>query len=259
MSNPPLPPTNPGDTNHPQPPGAPQYGQASPPPAPQYGQVSPPPAPQYGQASPPPAAPQYGQASPPPAPQYGQASPPPAPQYGQVSQPTAPMYNQPMSWPSEAAASATGVPQLVNVSFWMLLGCALLTLISLPLTIVMLNSSAGQSMVEQAIQAQGTQDPAVTVSNLINLAITFLVIISIIMIGLYTLVAFKIRRGKNWARILGTVLAALSLLGLAQLGLTTITILLGIAAIVLLYLPSSAPYFRKAKPFSGAFQNPYGN
>ncbi|MFF1830587.1 hypothetical protein [Paenarthrobacter sp. NPDC058040] len=260
MSNPPYPPSNPGDSTPEQQgsqPSAPQYGQQSEPNAPQYGQPS---APQYGQQSQP-NAPQYGQQS---APQYGQQ----APQFGQQTTPygqqqgspygqAAPQYGQDTNWPSQQPGPST-VPQLVNVSFWMILAAGVLTLVGIPLTIALLNSSEGQEMIEQALQQQGSQGAGISVSSIVGVAVTSVVIISLIMAGLYALVAFKVRQGKNWARILGTVLAAISLLGLTQIGLGTITILLGVAAIVLLYLPASAPYFRKQQAFGNPYQNPYG-
>ncbi|WP_347108326.1 hypothetical protein AAHB33_15820 [Paenarthrobacter sp. S56] len=254
MSNPPYPPSNQGDSTPEQQgsqPSAPQYGQN---PAPQYGQQSQPPAPQYGQQAPQygQQAPQYGQQ----APQYGQQAPQygqQAPQYGQQ----APQYGQDTNWPSQQPGPSR-VPQLVNVSFWMILAAGVLTLIGIPLTIALLNSSEGQAMIQRALEGQGSKSAEISVSSIVGVAITFVVIVSLIMAGLYALVAFKVRQGKNWARILGTVLAAISLLGLSQIGVGTITILLGVAAIVLLYLPQSAPYFRKQQAFGNPYQNPYG-
>jgi hypothetical protein len=246
MSNPPYPPSNPGDSgpeHQGSQPSAPQYGQQSQPQSPQYGQTA---APQYGQQ-----APQYGQQ----VPQYGQQ----APQFGQQGAPygqAAPQYGQDTNWPSQQPGPS-GVPQLVNVSFWMILVAGLLTLVSIPVTIATLNSAEGQSMIQDALDAQDTSGSEISVSSIVGVAVTFVVIISLIMAGLYALVAFKIRKGKNWARILGTVLAAISLLGLAQVGLGTITILLGVAAMVLLYLPATAPYFRKQQAFGNPYQNPY--
>ena len=43
-----------------------------------------------------------------------------------------------------------------------------------------------------------------------------LVVLAILGAGMYLLVAFFIRKGKNWARILGTVFAALSVFSLFQ-------------------------------------------
>lgn len=238
MSNPPYPPSNPGNGTSPGngSPEEPQYGERTP----QYG----PPAPQPGQ----PAAPQYGQQ----APQYGQQPSP----YGQQPSP----YAQQNVWPSQQPAPA-GVPRLVNISFWLILAAGLLTLIGIPFASATLNSPEGRSMIEEALAAQGGDAAGVDADSLISIAVTVFIVISVIFAGLYALVAFGVRKGKNWARILGTVFAAISLLGLSQPGVGTISILLGIAAIVLLYLPASAPYFRKAQPFANPYNqpgNPYG-
>jgi hypothetical protein len=264
MSTPPYPPSTPGENPTPEEPKygqqtpqqgqQPQYGQQ----APQYGQQTP----QYGQQAPQqgqqppygqPSVPQYGQQ----APQYGQQ----APQQPQYGQPSVPQYGQggPVTWPSQQPAATSGVPQLVTISFWLMLAAGLLTLIGIPFTIASLNSPAGKRMIDQALAGQGANASGLDTSSVIGIAVTFLVVFSVIFAGLYALVAFKVRSGKNWARILGTVFAAISLLGLTQIGMGTITILLGIAAIVLLYLPASAPYFRKAQPFANPYgQAPYG-
>jgi len=145
---------------------------------------------------------------------------------------------------------------LVNIAFWMILAAGVLTLIGIPISIATLNSSEGRAMIENALTtSQGARSSGITASSVIGIAVTMVVIFSVIFAGLYALVAFKVRQGKNWARILGTVFAAVSLLGLAQLGIGTVTILLGVAAIVMLYLPGSSPYFQKRSPFA---TNPYG-
>ena len=82
-----------------------------------------------------------------------------------------------------------------------------------------------------------------------GVVIGMMVVVGLIGAGLYALVAFNVRKGKNWARILGTVFAALSIFSLLPLGIGTVAVLLGIAAIVMLYLPASAPYFQKQQPF----------
>jgi hypothetical protein len=255
MSTPPHPPSTPGENPTPE---EPKYGQQTPqqPYAPPYGQQTP----QYGQ----PSAPQYGQQSPQygqQAPQYGQQ----APQYGQQTpqygQPSAPQYGQggPVTWPSQQPAASSRVPQLVNISFWLMIAAGVLTLVGIPISIASLNSPAGKNMLAQALSARGTATSGMDINSVVGIIVTFVVIFSLIFAGLYALVAFNVRKGKNWARILGTVFAGISLLGLTQIGIGTITILLGIAAIVLLYLPASAPYFRKAQPFANPYgQPPYG-
>jgi hypothetical protein len=256
MSNPPYPPSNPGDANQPEQPGtqpaapsAPQYGQQSPA-APQYGQPS---APQYGQQNP--AAPQYGQ---PAAPQYGQQSSP----YGQA--PSAPQYGQDTNWPSQQPGP-TAVPPMVNYAFWMIVAAGILSAIS-SLLLATTGADAFINAMNQQASQQGTDIPAGSMEGMRGVIGVSAVVGAIVGLGLYALVAFPVRKGKNWARILGTVFAAISVLGLTslfQFGATygilqLIVILLGVAAIVMLYLPASAPYFRKAQPFGNPYQNPYG-
>jgi hypothetical protein len=260
MSNPPYPPSNPGDDNKPEQHGA--QPSAPQPPAPQYGQPA---APQYGQQSP--AAPQYGQQSP-AAPQYGQQSPA-APQYGQQSSPYgqapgAPQYGQGNNWPSQQPGPTT-IPPMVNYAFWMIIAAGILSAISSLLLATTGADSFINVMNQQAAQ-QGTEFPAESIEGMRGAIAVGAIVGAIFSLGLYALVAFPVRKGKNWARILGTVFAAISVLGLTglfQFGATygimqLIVILLGVAAIVMLYLPASAPYFRKAQPFGNPYQNPYG-
>ncbi|WP_026264589.1 hypothetical protein [Arthrobacter sp. 135MFCol5.1] len=279
MSTPPVPPPvphdppsgsdQPGSGQPAEQPGAqqPRYGQN----APQYGQN----APQYGQNAPdsqPPAAPQYGQN----APQYGQNPPQYGqnpPQYGQNA-PQAPGYGQQQpygqqpygqspygQYPSEQPqpAESTGIPQLVNISFRMLIAAAVIFVISLLTGLTQLDDPAFRQAFDQQVKAS---DAGVTYDDIKGVIAGTLVVFAIIGAGLYLLVAFFVRKGKNWARILGTVLAALSVLGLFGVpSFATVGTVLGIAAIVLLYLPAAAPYFRKQQfgnPYAGGFGNPYG-
>ena len=256
MSTPPVPPPVPND---PESGGeAPRYGQN----APQYGQQSGTPQygqnpPQYGQQS---GAPQYGQNPP----QYGQNPP----QYGQ-NPPAAPGYGQPpygqspyAQYPSEQPqpSGSTGVPQLVNISFWLLIAAAAIFVISMLTGLTTLDDPLFRDTFEDQIEGSGA---GVTYEDMKGVIAGTLVVFAIIGLALYLLVAFFVRKGKNWARILGTVFAGLSVLGLfGPPSLGTISTLLGIAAIVLLYLPAAAPYFRRQQPFAnpygGNMGNPYG-
>jgi hypothetical protein len=241
---------------------APQYGQNGP----QHGQNTP----QYGQNAPqygsqPQAAPQYGQN----APQYGQNPPqygqnaPQAPGYGQQQPYGQPPYGQSPygQYPSEQPqpAASTGIPQLVNISFWMLIAAAVIFVISLLTGLTQLDDPAFRQAFDQQVKASNA---GVTYDDIKGVIAGTLVVFAIIGAGLYLLVAFFVRKGKNWARILGTVFAALSVLGLFGVpSFATVGTVLGIAAIVLLYLPAAAPYFRKQQfgnPYAGGFGNPYG-
>jgi hypothetical protein len=263
----PVPPPVPNESEPGNQPPAPRYGENSPqsgqptPPAPQYGQNAP--QPQYGQSTPP--APQFGQNSPPQAPQFGQNSPP------QFGQPTPPAYNQQpygqspyAQYPSDKpqATGTNGVPQLVNISFWLLIGAAALFVITLLMGIGMLDDPIMRDAFEDAMRSSGATGTEFNFEDFRSVLAGTLVVLAILGAGMYVLVAFFVRKGKNWARILGTVFAALSVTSLFQVpNIGTLGTLAGIAAIVLLYLPSTAPYFRKPQPFANPYSspgNPYG-
>ncbi len=236
MSTPPAQPPSPDEPERPfesspdktqQAPQPPQYGQ------PQYGQQAPQP-PQYGQ-------PQYGQQAPQP-PQYGQ------PQYGQ------PQYGQPQYGQPDAPG---GVPKQINTAFWLILGAGVVWVLSLLLALGALDSPAFRDQFEQQMAAGGAD---LTYDSIKGFLVGTIVVFALISGGLYALVAFNIRKGKNWARILGTVLAALSVFSVFPLGIGSIAALAGIAGIVMLYLPATSPYFSKtplANPY-GQPGNPFG-
>ncbi|ELT45771.1 hypothetical protein ACJJV6_04140 [Arthrobacter nitrophenolicus] len=261
MSTPPVPPPVPNDDQSGNQPGSqPRYGEN----APQYGQPYAQNPPQYGQNAPqygsqPPSAPQYGQN----APQYGQ-NPPQAPGYGQQPFGQSSYGQSPYAqYPSEQPqpAGANGVPQLVNISFWLLIASAVIFVVSLLTGLTQLDDPMFRQTFEDQMEAGGAT--GVTYEDIKGIIAGTLVVFAIIGAGLYLLVAFFVRKGKNWARILGTVFAALSIFGLfGPPTIGTLGTLLGIAAIVLLYLPAAAPYFRKQQPFAnpygGGFGNPYG-
>ncbi|HSL36057.1 MAG TPA: hypothetical protein VK883_04450 [Arthrobacter sp.] len=255
MSIPPVPPSNP-DSPEPGDKPAPRYGQN----APQYGE-QPPSAPQYGQT--PPSAPQYGQA--PSQPPYGQQPP----QYGQNPQQYGqpqynqqpPQYGQPgygqspyAQFPSEqpqAGAGPAGIPKLVNTAFWLIVAAGVVWVLSLLMSMGMIDSPEMRAQFEEQMAGSGAD---IRYEDLKGFLLGSIVAFAVIGAGLYALVALNVRKGKNWARILGTVFAALSLLGIFPLSLGTLSVLLGIAGIVMLYLPATSPYFAKRQPFA----NPYG-
>ncbi|MFC9333744.1 hypothetical protein [Arthrobacter sp. NPDC057009] len=264
MSNPPVPHSNDPGSNEPDngsqsANGQPRYGQD----APQYGQNIPqfgqnqnPPQygqnpPQYGQSPYGQNPPQYGQS------QYGQSqygqNPP---QYGQSPYGQSPYGQSPYGqYPSEQAQATTGdgVPKLVNYSFWMIIAAGVLSVLSALLTIPALDDPAMRRTFEDQLRTSGQE---IAFEDIKGFIVGSLVVFALIGAGLYALVAFNIRKGKNWARILGTVFAALSVFSLFPAGLNTLVGLLGIAAIVMLYLPGAAPYFQKRQPFANPYSQP---
>ena len=190
------------------------------------------PTPGYGQN-----APQYGQN----APQYGQQTPP---AYGQSP------YAQ---YPSGQPQAPGPVPQLVNTSFWLIIGAAVLWVISMLVSLGTLDNPEVRDLFEKQMAASGT---SVDFQSIKGFLIGTILVFAVISAGLYALVAFNVRKGKNWARILGTVFAALSIFNIVPLSLATLAALVGIAAIVLLYLPTTSPYFQKRQSFANPFGQP---
>jgi len=261
MSNPPVEPSTPDGPESGKP--APQYGQN----APQYGQQSP----QYGEQTPKygEQTPQYGQQSP----QYGEQTPqygqnaqygqqPPtygqqAPQYGQNAQ-----FGQGASGPSPYAQypgsqqGPVAAPKLVNIAFWFIVASGILWLLTLLFSIGTLDAPAVRDMFQQQMRASGAN---VNFSEIKPVLVGTIVVFAVISAALYAVVALNVRKGRNWARIMGTVFAALSLFSLFPLSVGTLAVLAGIAGIVMLYLPAAAPYFRKQQSFGNPYaQNPYG-
>ena len=251
MSNPPVQPPN---GSEPGPESTPAYGQNAPQ-TPQYGQQTPP---AYGQNAP--QTPQYGQQTPPAygqnapqTPQYGQQAPPAygqqAPQSGQSPYAQSPYAQYPSGQPQAPVA----VPQLVNTSFWLIVGAGVVWVISMLVSLGTLDSPAVRDLFEQQMATSGTR---VDFESIKGFLVGTIVVFALISAGLYALVAINVRKGKNWARILGTVFAALSVFNLFPLSLATLAALVGIAAIVLLYLPAASPYFQKRQSFANPFGQP---
>ena len=203
------------------------------------------------------SAPQYGQNAP-QAPQYGQNQPPyNQPQYNQPGQ-QAPQFGQPAygqspyaNYPSEQPKAAAGMPKSVNTAFWLIVASGAVWILSLLMALGTLDSPEMRNMFEQQMAASGADIPYEDIRGVL---VGSILVFALISAGLYALVALNVRKGKNWARILGTVFAALSIFSIFPLSLGTLAVLLGIAGIVMLYLPAASPYFSNQQPFA----NPYG-
>lgn len=199
------------------------------------------PEPRYGQ---------YGQASG----QQGQQHTPPQPGQGQYSQSYGYQPAQPSGYSSPGAPQQQGqpkgpAPREVVLGFWLIIAAGVLSLINNLVTSFRLPD------VLTASQMDALRDANVDVQDAGGFVVWFSVVLSIIGLGLYVLIAWFILKGHNWARILGTVFAAFSAVGLlvslpvyvmSPLGwLSLLSSLAGIAGIVMLYLRPSNPYFRR--------------
>ncbi|WP_341395541.1 hypothetical protein [Arthrobacter sp. G119Y2] len=232
MSEPNQPNNNPGPWNAPQGPGqqAPQGG------------------PQSGSPNPgPPAGHPY------PGPQGG-------PGYaGQTGQPQG--YAYPGSpYGQMVPAEEPARPKQVNLAFWFLIASAVLGLISLPIAIAYMNSPEYLEYLETVSRDLGLEVDSASLSAAIASSSATSVVSGIIGLAVRVGLAFLVRAGFNWARIVITVFAVLSLfslIGLFVTGpvvgvLTLAAVVATIAAIVLLYMKPSGEYFARKKAYRQA-------
>ncbi len=227
----------------------------------------------YQQGSPHPAnTPPPGWGPPPGA--SGGGTPPPG--YGQPQFPAAPGYGQapgqfgggmppagfgmappPLSDPEQRAGQR---PASVNTAFFLWMGNAVLGILATVAMIVLLDTVVAREVAASGVSAELGE----SVTSLARSAAMVAATISAILAGLMILFVFKMRAGRNWARILLTVLGALSILGtLSDLGSLAANfevggpgILLGLLAIaqpllvigglVMMYLADSNRYFRQS-------------
>lgn len=150
-------------------------------------------------------------------------------------------------------------PSTVKGAFLIYLIVTLISVIGIVLVVT-------SNVWDQAIAAAGTNvtSSGTSVSSLASAAKIATVVVGLIFIGLYLLFAFKMRAGRNWARIVLTVLSALSILSAAR---TTASIsvngqaysvgssqatgwinaALAVVAIVLMYMGASNAYFAASR------------
>jgi hypothetical protein len=202
-------------------PDRPDYGQQSG--QPDYGQ--PQGQGQYGQ-------PQYGQ------PQYGE------PAYGQGGSPYGQQpYGAPQP-PAEQPGSIRTAVMLMRVG-------ALLSLLSLLTTFLFRDQIRDQ--VEETLESQGTTITADTVDAAVAVGTAFAVFFGLIGVALWLWMAWANGRGKGWARIVATVLFALSAVSflfsftqpqpLLNTVVGLVNLVLGAAIVFLLWKRESSAYY----------------
>ncbi|MEC3979700.1 hypothetical protein [Amycolatopsis sp. H20-H5] len=139
-------------------------------------------------------------------------------------------------------------PTEITVSFW---GYVVAAVIGLVGGILALGT---QSDLADQMRATNNQGGALTDAQIDQLATILSVlalVFAVIFAGLYLLFAFKLKAGRNWARIVLTVLAALALLsllfGAGGTWLAYIGEIAAVAGAVFSYLPNASAYFAAAK------------
>jgi hypothetical protein len=137
-------------------------------------------------------------------------------------------------------------PREVTISFWCYVAGAVIVLLS-----AVLSLGSKQTILDSLRSANTNGLTDSQLQSAANVAIGFIVVIAIIIAGLYVLFAFKLKAGRNWARIVLTIIAALNLLSLVtNRGGSAVGIIGALAAVagcVLSYLPNASAYFAAVK------------
>ncbi|MFD6449938.1 hypothetical protein ACFWF3_04090 [Nocardia sp. NPDC060220] len=180
-------------------------------------------------------------------------SPPPyapPPPYG----PGAP-YPGPGSAPVDAGPRV--VPQSVQIAFYVMLAGAVVTLLGMAYSLTMLDETRSA-----ALDASGGVLRGDDLDLLVYASVGGALLSSLVTVGLWVWMAFVCRAGKNWGRITGTVLFGINALlyaagtvtafltstaGIA-LVFSTVTLAIGLAAVILLWNRTSSPFFAAPAP-----------
>ncbi|MET3808433.1 putative membrane protein [Nakamurella sp. UYEF19] len=146
-------------------------------------------------------------------------------------------------------------------------GAFLIYLLSAAVSVISVVLLVTSDTWNQVIATYGDQADAagVTAASLIQTVKIFAIVAVVIFVGLYLLFAFKMRAGRNWARIVLTVLSVLSVANVARPASSSVTIndttyavgstqavgwaatALAIVAIVLMFMPASNAYMSASK------------
>ncbi|WP_433266064.1 hypothetical protein ACQPZF_39790 [Actinosynnema sp. CS-041913] len=142
-------------------------------------------------------------------------------------------------------APARPVPIEVKVSFWIWIAGAVLSVVGALLALTQ------REEISEALRAtpQFAQSTPEQLDAAVSMTIMFTLVVGIVLAGLYVLFAFKARAGRNWARVVLTVLTALGLLTMLfrPSPSALITSLISVVAVVLLYVPNSKAYYDSVK------------
>ncbi|WAP51463.1 hypothetical protein OL239_16860 [Arthrobacter sp. ATA002] len=151
-------------------------------------------------------------------------------------------------------------PKQVNQAFWLLIASAVLGLISLPISIAYMNSPEYLEYLEDVFGGMGAEVDSEYLSAAIAGSTASSIVSGLFGLAVRVGLAFLVRSGFNWARVLITIFAVLSLFSLLGLfvtgplvaALSLAAMLATLAAVVLLFLKPSSEYFARKKAYRQA-------
>ncbi|MEV6608000.1 hypothetical protein [Kutzneria sp. NPDC051319] len=156
-----------------------------------------------------------------------------------------PMAAPPLSQSELGGPQNLPAPQPVQISFWIWVATAALGVIGA--VVGFTQRDAAVAALRGSASVRGLTEAQIQTAATVGVAVA--AVFAIIFAGLYVLFAFKARAGRNWARIVLTVLTVLHVLSLATgfSVLAGISALAAVVALVLLYLPASSQFYAASK------------
>lgn len=195
-----------------------------------------------GQTPPPPPPPSYG------AQPGGQVPPPPA--YGQQPGGYGAMPGAPMSG-APAAGPVTRPPAMDNAVKLMRLG-GLVSLLSL--FTVFLTTGSIRDAIEESAATSGTALDQTAIDAAVSVAIGFGIVFGLVGVALWFWMASANGKGRNWARVVASILFGLQLLSflfsftqaqpILSRVLSIVMLAIGAGAMYFMYRPESSQYYQ---------------
>lgn len=152
--------------------------------------------------------------------------------------------------PSAPVERPTSIPTTVNTAFWLYIASALLSVISGIITISLVGGD--HAAIVRQLQNSNADLHGQNIDTLANAAVGVAIGVSVVTLIFwavtFVLFAFLMRRGANWARIVLTVLTALSLINIPNgFGTAGLQVVLSIVAVILIWLRPSNAWFAAIK------------
>lgn len=142
-------------------------------------------------------------------------------------------------------------PKEVEISFWLWITYLALTAIGVAVMLTQLDRFRAE-VINNALAQDSTVDRSV-IESVASAAMVVVAVVAVLFVVFGVILAFLLRRGRNWARIVLAVIGGLFvLLGLIGLAIAAdassvtglLQLLLLIGAIVTMFLPAANPWFR---------------
>ncbi|HEX5407725.1 MAG TPA: hypothetical protein VFX16_36110 [Pseudonocardiaceae bacterium] len=149
--------------------------------------------------------------------------------------------------PSEGPAQVFTPPREIMAAFWCYVAAAVVILIG-----GVLSLGAKQTLVDTLRDNNTSNLSPTQIDQAASVTLTLLLVVAVIVAGLFLLFAFKLRAGRNWARIVLAIIAILELISLlngrgSASILSYIGILAAVIGAVLSWMPNASQYIAAVK------------